>query len=122
MLGEGFDPIAAFTRGDQTRAEFLRGNLEKIRDRTENSDVRRLVDEVLAGRRTVRELVREEAFVGELDKGMHAFASSWEQLTPEQRAALVRQGQAEESARRVAAGLPPLDDLDLPDDSPLLRD
>lgn len=118
-----WDPISAFTQGDRFRADGLRRNLEAIAARSDDPHVRRLVAEVLAGQKTVRELVRDETFVGELNKGMKQFADSWEQLTPEQRAALVRQGQAEESARRVAAGLPPLDEEPAqPGDSPLLRD
>lgn len=123
MLPPDHDSVSAFTRGDPVRSRMLRENLQAIRDRTDDPHLRRLVDDVLQGRRTVRELVRDEGFVRELDAGMQRFGEHWEQLTPEQRAELVRQGQAEESARREAAGLPPLAEPPaLPGDSPLLRE
>lgn len=72
-----WDPISAFTQGDRFRADGLRRNLEAIAARSDDPHVRRLVAEVLAGQKTVRELVRDETFVGELNKGMKQFADSW---------------------------------------------
>ena len=60
--------------------------------------------EVLDGRRSVRELVRDPAFERELDQAMTAFADQWESLTPEQRAELVREGQRDEAALREQTG------------------
>ncbi len=123
MMGEDWDPIRAFTKGDQLRAAALRDNLARIAEQTEDAAVRRLVREVLDGRRTVRELVREPEFVAALDAGMDTFAQQWDQLTPQQRADLVNQGRAEEAARREAAGLPPLVTPEArPGDSHLLRE
>lgn len=117
------DSVAAFTRGDQVRAGMLRENLRTIRDRTDDPHLTRLIDDVLQGRRTMRELIRDERFTEELNRGMRRFGEQWEQLTPEQRAELVRQGQAQESTRREAAGLPPLSEPPArPGDSPLLRE
>lgn len=105
------------------RSQMLRKNLETIRERAEDPHLKRIIGEVLEGRRTVRDLVRDEKFAEQLNQGMQRFGEQWEQLTPEQRAALVRQGQAEESQRRVAAGLPPLSEPPAqPGDSPLLRE
>lgn len=105
------------------RSQMLRKNLETIRERAEDPHLKRIIGEVLEGRRTVRDLVRDEKFAEQLNQGMQRFGEQWEQLTPEQRAALVRQGQAEESQRRAAAGLPPLSEPPAqPGDSPLLRE
>lgn len=121
-MTEAWDPIAAFTRGDSTRSTYLRRNLSQIRDTTEDRHVRRLVSEVLDGRRGVRDLVRDERFEEEMNRGMAVFAEQWEAMTPEERAELVRAGQQDESARREAEGLPPLDEPPARvGDSPLLR-
>lgn len=123
MMGDDWDPITAFAKGDRLRAATLRANLTRIAEQTDDAAVRRQVREVLDGRRTVRELVREPAFVAVLDAGMESFAQQWEQLTPQQRADLVNQGRAEEAARREAAGLPPvLTPEARPGDSHLLRE
>lgn len=123
MLGDEHDAVAAFTRGDRLRADMLRRNLETIRDSTQDREVRRLVDETLRNRRTVRELVREPAFEAELDRGMDTFATFWEEQTPEERARLVREGQLEAAERRADLGLPPAVEPE-PEvgDSPLLRE
>lgn len=119
---EQWDTVTAFARGDRARAEQLRRNLETIQEQTLDPHVRRVVGEVLQGSRTVRELVRDAAFERELDRGMAAFGQAWEGLSDEQRAELVRQGQAEESARRAGLGLPPLEEPPArAGDSPLLR-
>jgi hypothetical protein len=117
-----WDPIIAFAQGDRLRAEGLRRNLEAIHEGSDDPHVRRIVGEVLAGRRTVRELVRDPGFERELDRGMAAFADAWQELGPEERAELVRQGQREEAERRAQLGLPPSDEAPAEvGDSPLLR-
>jgi hypothetical protein len=122
-MTEAWDPIAAFTRGDSMRSTYLRRNLTQIRDTTGDRHVQRLVTEVLDCRRSVRELVRDEAFEEEMNRGMATFAEQWEAMTPEERAALVRAGQQQEDARREAEGLPPSDEPPARvGDSPLLRE
>ena len=123
MNDAAWDPIAAFTRGDPVRSAYLRRNLTQIRDSTDDRHVQRLVAEVLDGRRSVRELVRDEAFEAQMNRGMATFAEQWEALSPEERAELVRAGQQQEDARREAEGLPPTDEPPARvGDSPLLRE
>lgn len=122
-MTQSWDPIAAFTRGDSMRSTFLRRNLTQIRDTTEDPHIKRIVSEVLEGRRGVRELVRDERFEEEMNRGMAVFADQWEALSPEERAELVRAGQDQENARREAEGLPPLAEPPARvGDSPLLRE
>ena len=121
-MTESWDPIAAFTRGDSMRSAFLRRNLTQIRDSTQDRYVERIVSDVLEGRRGVRELVRDERFEEEMNRGMAVFAEQWESLSPEERAELVRAGQEQEATRREAEGLPPLTEPPASvGDSPLLR-
>ncbi|MEO5665905.1 MAG: hypothetical protein ABIR39_21760 [Nocardioides sp.] len=121
-MTDAWDPVAAFTRGDSTRSALLRRNLEHMRDNSEDKHIQRIVSEVLDGRRSVRELVRDERFEEELNRGMASFAEQWEALTPEERAELVRAGQEQENARREAEGLAPLAEPPAQvGDSPLLR-
>ncbi|QIX28131.1 hypothetical protein ncot_17190 [Nocardioides sp. JQ2195] len=123
MMPDDWDPVAAFTRGDRLRSESLKANLTAIRDQTEDPAVRRLVDDLFAGRMGLREVIRDPAFEAELDKGMQRFSEAWEQLTPEQRADLARQGQAEEARRREELGLPErVEPIPSAGDSPLLRE
>jgi len=116
------DELSRFTRGDQVSANFLHDNLLAIARQTDDPAVRRLVGEVLEGRTSVREMVRQPAFEAELNRGMERFAESWQEMTPEERADLIRQGHAEVSRQREAMGLPPEPELHLDPDNPALRD
>lgn len=122
MRQSEWDPILAFAHGDRLRAQGLRQNLETIREHATDPYVRGIVDDVLLGRSSVRELVRNPAFERELDRGMAAFGDAWEQLSAEQRAELVRRGQQDAAARRAEMGLPPGEERPAQvGDSPLLR-
>ncbi|HWC83419.1 MAG TPA: hypothetical protein VG756_25975, partial [Pseudonocardiaceae bacterium] len=80
--------ITALTRGDAAGARELRANLAVFARQTDTPEVRRLVAEVLAGRRNVREVFASREFnevglrhVANVERGLA-------QLTEEQRAEL----------------------------------
>jgi hypothetical protein len=101
------DSLARFTRGDAARATRLRENLRTILDRTSDPHLRTVIQRTLDGAMSVRELARDPQFEQQLDQGMSRFAQWWEQLSPEQREQVVREGREQEAARREALGLPP---------------
>ena len=101
------DPVLAFTRGDRVEAEQLRRALAAIRDHVDDQRLAARVQEVLAGRGSLRELTRDPGFVRELGRGMDAFARQWSELSPAERAELARRGQEETDRLRADLGLPP---------------
>lgn len=101
------DSVARFTRGDAARAARLRENLHTIFDRTTDPHLRAIIQRTLDGGMSVRELARDPQFEQQLDQGMSRFGQWWEQLSPEQREQVVREGREQDAARREAIGLPP---------------
>lgn len=56
------EPLLDIARGDAARSRQLRSSLRVLRDRTENPEFRKLLDEVLAGRKGMREVARTSLF------------------------------------------------------------
>jgi hypothetical protein len=87
-------PPLDVARGDQALSDHLRRALRTLRDRNDNEDFRRVVDDVLAGRKGLREVYLSPAFAAGLDPGVRQFAQRYEQLSPEERAELAERGAA----------------------------
>ena len=81
--------IMELVQGDMSRARQIRANLAAFSRKVDNPEIHKLVSEVLAGRRSFRDVVRTKEFnevgmrsVSSLEKGIA-------HLTNEQRAALL---------------------------------
>jgi hypothetical protein len=66
----------------------------RLRERSDNADFRRVVDDVLAGRAGLRDVYLSPAFAAGLDARVWQFACRYEQLTPEERTELAERGNA----------------------------
>jgi hypothetical protein len=91
--GEAPEPMLDIARGDQRLSRHLRSSLELLRDRSDDDDFRRQLDDVLAGRQSLR----EAAFTGTFERGLtphfEAGLRHWEQLSEAEREALAREGE-----------------------------
>ncbi|MQA85807.1 MAG: hypothetical protein GEV03_14600 [Streptosporangiales bacterium] len=56
------EPMIDIARGDPVRSRQLRAALKTLRDRSNDREFRRLVDDVLAGRRALRDVARTQTF------------------------------------------------------------
>lgn len=97
------DGLDDFT-GDAAGGELLRRSLRTLAERHAGTPLADRIGAVLAGRAPVRELAEDPAFVSLAREGMGRYAEMWQGLSAEERAALVRQGQAEEAALDAEAG------------------
>lgn len=97
------DSVAAFVDGDQRAARLLRDSLSRLRDLLGSAAspvtdpavaaaLRRDVEAVLAGRRSMRELAAHPAFSDLAHEGMARAHDAWLALTAEDRARQVRAG------------------------------
>lgn len=80
--------IAAMVAGDERRARELRGNLALFARQSGDPGVRRLVVEVLAGRRDVRDVLRSAEFGRVCRRRLANVERALATLTGEQRATL----------------------------------
>ena len=82
-------------RGDKAVSQYLRESLAALRDNSEDKDFRRLVDDVLAGKMSLREAavsdVFERSIMGPLQEGMRRY----DQLPASEQARLAAEGEAE---------------------------
>ncbi len=79
----------------------LRRSLEVLRDEAQDPVVRRRIDDVLAGRGSLRELARDGGFGAFMEPLVRRGLQRIDEMSPEERAA------AEEGARALGRGEPP---------------
>lgn len=88
-VGEDLDPFEVFT-GDRASAARLRANLTQISADHAGTEVAVIADQVLAGRRPIRDLADDPGFSAVLEEGMEDYRRFLESLTPAERAEMVQ--------------------------------
>jgi hypothetical protein len=78
--------IAHLVHGDEQAARELRANLAVFARRTGSTQIRRLVSDVLAGRRSVREVLQTKEFNDAAEANLAKIEQGLDQLTDEERA------------------------------------
>lgn len=79
------DAFEAFT-GDRAAAARLRANLTQISVEHAGTDIAAIADQVLAGRRPIRDLADDDGFSALLEMGIDDYRRFLDSLTPEERA------------------------------------
>jgi hypothetical protein len=80
--------ITELVQGDMARARQIRTNLAAFSRKVDSPDIRKLVSEVLAGRRSFRDVVRTKEFNEVGMRGVTNLEKGIARLTDEQRAEL----------------------------------
>ncbi|HEY8453410.1 MAG: hypothetical protein FWJ70_02495 [Micromonosporaceae bacterium] len=86
--------------GDPAVDRQLRRSLQVLRDRSDNAEFQRLVDEVLAGRKGLRDVATSPVFASELRPLVERFAEQYAQLSEEDRRQLAEQGERQLAEER----------------------
>lgn len=96
------DDIESFT-GDAAGAAILRSSLRQLAGLEAGTPLAARIDDVLAGRRSMRELAEHPHLVEFAHRGMAAFDELWSQMSPSERAEALAAGEAFEAdvARRA---------------------
>ncbi|RKS74948.1 hypothetical protein BZB76_3472 [Actinomadura pelletieri DSM 43383] len=76
-------PMMDIARGDQSASRAVRKNLEILRDKSENPQFQRFVQEVLDGRMSLREAARSPLFDAELSPHIDKFKEKWDETMAE---------------------------------------
>src|SRR5665647_201890 len=97
-------PLAAHDPGLDRR---LRRDLATLRDRAAGTDLAMLLDDVLAGRRSLREVARTKAFDDVVAPAAQKMSEQWSVLSQDEKDALVESGRRELEADRAAAAAAP---------------
>jgi hypothetical protein len=102
------EPLLDVARGDAARSHVLRESLKILRDRSGDPAFGKLVDDVLSGRRGLREAVANPLFGKALTPGVQAAAERFKEMPEEERERLAAEGERRLSRLR--------EDLSAPDD------
>ena len=94
------EPTMAVAHGDPALARHLRTSLETLRNRSDNDDFRRLVDDVLNGRANLRDVYFTPAFAAGVNPGAQQFAQRWDELSREEQEQLAQQGRQQLNEER----------------------
>lgn len=86
------ETVLDVARGDKALSRHLSTSLELLRDRSDNADFRRVVDDVLNGRASLREVYHTPAFAAGLDPDVQKFAERWDELSQDERDRLAEEG------------------------------
>jgi hypothetical protein len=110
------DPMLDVARGDKARSQFLRASLEKLRDASGDEQFRTLVDDVIAGRRSLREAATSEVFNRGIADKVDEGARRYQALSDEEKESLAAQGEQQFAALRARIERPDSGDDDSDDD------
>ena len=86
--GDDPDPFEVFA-GDRTAAVRLRANLARIAQEHPGTPVEAIAQEVLAGRRSIRDLADDPEFSKVIKDGVDDYRRYLDTLTPAERAEMV---------------------------------
>ncbi|MGW6935699.1 hypothetical protein ACWGE0_36970 [Lentzea sp. NPDC054927] len=114
------EPLLDIARGDAARSQVLRESLKILRARSTDPAFGKLVDDVLAGRRGLREAVASPLFNQALTPGVQEAAQRYKDMPEEERARLAAEGERQldrlrEEPRGPASPPPGDDDEDFGD-------
>jgi hypothetical protein len=107
------DPMLDVARGDKARSAFLRASLVKLRDGSGDEQFRTMVDDVLSGRRSLREAAVSEVFNRGIAEKLDEGTRRYQALSDEEKESLAAQGEQQFAALRARIEQPdPPDDDD----------
>lgn len=94
------EPMLDIARGDAARSKFLRSSLTKLRDASGDEQFRSLVDDILAGRKSLREAATSEVFNRGIAEKVEEGARRYQELSDEEKEELAAQGERQFAALR----------------------
>ncbi|GIG36226.1 hypothetical protein [Cellulomonas pakistanensis] len=91
-------PLLGITAGNPGFDRQLRAQLTVLRDRSAGTELGSVLDDVLAGRRSLRDAARTTAFAGAVEPAVAESTAAWARMTSEQRSELAAEGEREMQA------------------------
>lgn len=80
-------------RGDVALSRHLKNSLDVLKDKVDDPEFGRMVDDIKSGRRSLRDMVQSPAFARALDPLVEQGAATYRSLSEEEREELGRQGE-----------------------------
>lgn len=107
------EPSLDVARGDVALSKHLKNSLEVLKNKTDDPEFGRLVDDITSGRRSLRDMVTSPVFARVLDPLVEQGAQTYRNLSEQERQDLGRQGEEQlDQLRQDLENPPPPDDPD----------
>lgn len=97
------EPLLDVAHGDPAMSRHVRDSLKVLAERTDDPEFGKLVEDVLRGRRSLRDVAFTPAFERTINPGVAQFAERYEQLSEEEREELAAQGERQLAEQREAS-------------------
>lgn len=93
MSGKDQEPMMDVARGDVGLSRHLRNSLQIIRDKTNDEEFKKLADDIIAGKQSLREASQSDAFSRALDSQVEKASTEIAAMSDEEREELARTGE-----------------------------
>lgn len=93
MSGPEQEPNLDIARGDAALSKHLKNSLGVLKDKVDDPEFKRLVDDITSGRRSLRDMVNTPVFARALDPLVEQGAQTYRNLSEEEREELGAQGE-----------------------------
>ncbi|MGJ7905883.1 hypothetical protein ACOQFL_05330 [Actinopolyspora sp. H202] len=93
MSDQDREPMMDASRGDVGLSRHLRNSLRIIRDKTDDEEFRKLADDVIAGKRGLREASQSASFSRVLDYQVEKASTEMAEMSDEEREELALSGE-----------------------------
>lgn len=101
------EPLLDIARGDAARSRQLRSSLNVLRERTDNPQFRKLLDDVLAGRTGLRDAARTPLFAQVVTPHVQQAVERLREMPEEEKQRRAAQAKAQLDRFRQEAASPP---------------
>jgi hypothetical protein len=93
MTGPEREPTLDIAHGDVALSKHLKNSLEVLKDKVDDPEFGRMVDDITAGRRSLRDMVTSPVFARALDPLVEQGAETYRSLSEQEREELREQGE-----------------------------
>lgn len=93
MTGPEQEPTLDIARGDVALSRHLKNSLEVLKDKVDDPEFERMVDDITSGRRSLRDMVTSPVFARALDPLVRQGAETYRNLSDQERENLARLGE-----------------------------
>jgi hypothetical protein len=87
------EPLLDIARGNAAVSRYLHQSLRALRDNNEDPHLRLIIEDVLAGRTSLRAAFTNPQFTAGLEPGIERFSQVYEGLDPQERARFAAEGE-----------------------------
>lgn len=87
------EPTLDIAHGDVALSKHLKNSLGVLKDKVDDPEFKRMVDDITSGRRSLRDMITNPAFANALNAHVEQGAETYRNLSDEEKSELAKQGE-----------------------------